>query len=95
MSNSHIRIICSGINVQQTDVNSDKIQVTIQAPVHLTYDMDRFVEEGGKAPVNGHLRSPIIFGHAQSQEEAEARMHVQLLAFDKKFGQRGGLSTNK
>lgn len=74
----------------QTDVDSDKIQVAIRVPVHLTYN----IEEGGETPVNCHLRSPIVVGHVQSQEEAEARMQGQLLAFDKKFGHGVSSSEN-
>lgn len=77
---------------QQPSVNSGKIQVAIQVPTHLTYNMDRFVEKGGKTPVNGHLRSPIVFGHAQTEAEAEARILVQLLAFNKKFDQNDSSS---
>lgn len=81
-------MLCS----QRTGVDSDKIQVAIQVPTQLTYNMDRFVKECGKIPVNGHLRSPFAFGHAQTEAEAQARMQVQLLEFDEKFGRNNGSS---
>ncbi|KAL6901262.1 hypothetical protein GGI43DRAFT_404412, partial [Trichoderma evansii] len=89
MSVSSTRAVCSGSNVEQASNGVDKTQIAIQVPAHLTYNMDRFTKEGGERPVNGHLRSPIVFGHAQTQAEAEARMQVQLLEFDEKFGQNG------
>ncbi|KAL6901264.1 hypothetical protein GGI43DRAFT_372238 [Trichoderma evansii] len=91
MSDSSTRAVCGSSNGLQTDVDSRKTQVVVQVPVHPTYNIDCFVKEG-ETPANGHLRSPIVFSQAQTEAEAEARMQVQLLAFDKKFGQKGGAS---
>lgn len=76
----------------QTGVNSEKPQVSPQVPVHLTYNMDRFAQEGGKKSVNGHLRSPLAFRRAETQAESHARMQTQLREFDEKFNKNIGLS---
>jgi hypothetical protein len=77
---------------QQTGVNYKKTQVSPRVPVHLTYNMDRFAQISGKKSGDGNLRSPLIFRHAETQTQSEARMQAELRHFDDKFNKTNSSS---
>ncbi|KAK1254156.1 hypothetical protein MKX08_008151 [Trichoderma sp. CBMAI-0020] len=86
MSSSSACATYNGSNAsQRTGVNSKKVQVFPQVPVHLTYNMDRFAQESGKKSDNGHSRPPLEFRRVETQTGSEARMQARLREFDEKF----------
>ncbi|UKZ64209.1 uncharacterized protein TrAtP1_005430 [Trichoderma atroviride] len=101
MSSSSARATYNGSTAsQRTGVNSGKVRVSPQVPVHLTYNMDQFAQEGGKKSGDGHLRPPLEFRRAETQAESGARMQAQLRELEEKFNKKNsssgkGTSANK